>query len=49
MDNIGLCAVICYLSLKGLSPQNVDEDMMATLGEGCPFLQHGGDKPLESG
>lgn len=42
MDSICLCAVICYLGLKGLSPKEVQEDMVATPAEGgSPFLQHG--------
>lgn len=32
-DNIGLCAVIRNLILKGLSPKEVHEDMVATLEE----------------
>ncbi len=36
MDNISLRAVIRYLGLKGLSPKEVHEDMVETLGEGAP-------------
>ncbi len=36
MDNTGLRAVIRYLGLKRLSPKEVHEDMVATLGEGAP-------------
>ena len=33
MDNVGHPAVIQYLGLKGLSPEEIYEDMIATLGE----------------
>ena len=36
MDNIGLRAVIRYLGLKNLSPKDIHEDMVATLGEHAP-------------
>ncbi|XP_040923305.1 chromobox protein homolog 1b isoform X1 [Toxotes jaculatrix] len=36
MDNVSLRAIIRYLGLKGLSPKEVHEDMVATLGEGAP-------------
>jgi histone-lysine N-methyltransferase SETMAR len=36
MDNVGLRAVIRYLGLKNLSPKDIHEDMVATLGEGAP-------------
>ena len=35
MVNTGLCTVILYLGLKGLSPKEVHEDVVATLGEGA--------------
>ena len=31
--NIGHCAVIHYLGVKGLTPKEIHEDMMVTLGE----------------
>lgn len=36
MDNIALRAVSRYLTLKGLSPKEVHEDMVTTLGEAAP-------------
>lgn len=36
MDNIGLCVVIRYFSLKGLSFKEVYEDMVAKIREGAP-------------
>lgn len=36
MDNIDLSGVIRNLGLKGLSPEEVHEDTVATLGEGGP-------------
>lgn len=36
MDNIGLCVVIRYFGLKGLSFKEVYEDMVAKIREGAP-------------
>ena len=36
MDNVGLRAVIRYLGFKNLSPKDIYEDMVTTLGEGAP-------------
>ena len=36
MDEPGLRAVICHLTLKSLSPMEVHKDMVVTLGEGAP-------------
>ena len=37
MDNISHCAVIRYLGLKGLTPEEVHENMVVTLGEIAPL------------
>ena len=36
MDNINHRAYIRYLSLKGLTPKEIHEDMVVTLGENAP-------------
>jgi histone-lysine N-methyltransferase SETMAR len=36
MDNVGLRAIIRYLGLKNLSPRNIHDDMVATLGDQAP-------------
>ena len=36
MDNISHRAVIRYLGLEGLSPKEIHEDMVVTLGENAP-------------
>ena len=37
MDNISHRAVIRYLNLKSLTPKEIDEDMVVTLGENAPL------------
>ena len=37
MDNISHRAVIRYLGLKGLTPKEIHEDMVVTLGENGAF------------
>ena len=41
MDKIRHRVVIPYLCLKVLTSKQVHQDMDATLGEDCPFIQHG--------
>ena len=36
MDNISHRAVIRYLGLEGLTPKEIHEDMVVTLGENAP-------------
>ena len=36
MDNVANRSVIRYLGLKGLTPKEVHEDMVATLGAEAP-------------
>ena len=36
MDNLNHRAVNCYLGLKGLTPKEIHEDMVVTLGKDVP-------------
>ena len=36
MDNISHRAIIRYLGLEGLTPKEIHEDMVVTLGENAP-------------
>jgi len=36
IDKVGLRAVIMYLHIKGLSPQEIHEDMLAMLNDNAP-------------
>ena len=49
MNNISSRAVICYLGLKGLTPKEIHEDMVVTLGEdvGCCLQGRCGRESLE--
>ena len=41
MDNIGHRAVIRYLGFKGFRSKKIINNLVVTLGENDPFIQHG--------